>query len=99
MTRRGTGLGRAMLHAPWTLRLGQWSLFLLELTTPLLLVLRGRLRYLFVAVLLGFHLTTYLTLKIHFLPLVVCLAAFLPLENLPVAVGRERREPVGTTTG
>lgn len=95
MTRRGTDLGRAMLGWPWTLRLGQWSLFGLEVATPLLLVLRGRLRYGFVAVLLGFHLATYLTLKIHFLPLVVCLLAFLPLENLltllvATAMARER---------
>lgn len=92
MTRRGTELGREMLHAPWTLRLGQWALFCLELSTPLLLVLRRRSRYLFVVLLLGFHLTTYLTLKIHFLPLVVCLPAFLPLERvLPAAARADER--------
>jgi hypothetical protein len=35
-----------------------------------------------VAAFAGFHLTTWLLIRIHFLPLVVCLAAFLPLERL-----------------
>jgi hypothetical protein len=82
MTRRGTGLGKLLLDPPWILTLSQFAIMGIELLTPLLLVLRGRARYLFVALLMGFHLSTYLTLKIHFLPLVICLLAFLPLEQM-----------------
>jgi hypothetical protein len=82
MTRRGTGLGRILLDPPWILTVSQFAIMTIELLSPLLLVFRGRPRYLFVVLLWGFHLSTYLTLKIHFLPLVVCLLAFLPLERL-----------------
>jgi hypothetical protein len=82
MTRRGTWLGRALLNPPWILWLGQWSLLLLETFSPLLLVLRDRRRYLLVAAFAGFHALTFAMLTIHFLPLVVCLLAFLPLERL-----------------
>ena len=90
MTRRGTDLGRLLIDPPWILIVGQFSIMVLEFLTPLLLVLRGRYRYAFVVLLWGFHLCTYLTLKIHFLPLVICLLAFLPLER---AVDRPTPEP------
>jgi hypothetical protein len=82
MTRRGTGLGRLLLDPPWILIAGQFGVMAIELLTPLLLVFRGRYRYAFVLLLGVFHLSTYLTLKIHFLPLVICLLAFLPLEQI-----------------
>ena len=82
MTRRGTGLGRMLIDPPWILIIGQFAVMALELLTPLLMVLRGRYRYAFVVLLWSFHLGTYLTLKIHFLPLVICLLAFLPLERI-----------------
>jgi hypothetical protein len=82
MTRRGTGLGRAMLDPPWILTASQFLIFTIETLSPIILFVRGRLRYLMVVGLWAFHLSTYLTLKIHFLPLVVCLLAFLPLERV-----------------
>jgi hypothetical protein len=91
MTRRGTGLGRMMLDPPWLLTVSQFMIMAVELLTPLLLVFRGRARYLFFLLLCCFHLSTYLTLKIHFLPLVVCLLAFLPLERVLGRVGPSRR--------
>lgn len=89
MTRRGTGLGRALLDPPWILRAGQWGVLLIETLSPLLVVLRGRWRYLLVAAFVGFHALTFAMLTIHFLPLVVCLLAFLPLERLVPAADRE----------
>jgi hypothetical protein len=86
VTRRGTGLGHLFLNPPWVLTLAQIGIFTMELSTPLLLVFQGRFlryRYAFVGLLLFFHLSTWLTIRIHFLPLVVCLLAFLPLEKLP----------------
>jgi hypothetical protein len=95
MTRRGTDLGKLMLDPPWILIASQFAIMAIELLTPLLLVLRGRFRYVFVVLLLGFHLGTYLTLEIHFLPLVVCLLAFLPLELL---VRRQSTRGVNSVT-
>lgn len=86
VTRRGTGLGDLFLNPPWILTLAQIGIFAMELSSVLLLVLQGRFlryRYAFVALLMFFHLSTWLTIRIHFLPLVVCLLAFLPLEKLP----------------
>ena len=82
IVRRGTALGDELLRFPALLRGLQWSLLVLELASPLLLLLRHRWRWLAVLGFAGFHLTTYAILKIHFLPLVVCLLAFLPLERL-----------------
>lgn len=94
MSRRGTPLGSALLHAPWLLHVFQWGVFCAEMASPLLLFgLRGRFRYAGVVFFLGFHLATELCLSIHFLPLVVCLLAFLPLERLESL--RPRRREVG----
>jgi hypothetical protein len=83
MTRRGTPIGRALLDPPWILQAAQWSVLLIELLAPvLLLATRGRWRYWAIALFAGFHLVTFATLTIHFLPLVICLLAFLPLERL-----------------
>lgn len=81
--RRGTHLADLMLTQPWLVKASQWALFLAEALSPALLVVRPRLRYLGVAAFGLFHLTTWLLIEIHFLPLVVCLLAFLPLERLP----------------
>jgi hypothetical protein len=82
MTRRGTGLGRMLLDPPWILTASQFLIIGVELLSPLLLVFRRRLRYLMVAGFCLFHLSTWLTLRIDFLALVICLLAFLPLERL-----------------
>jgi hypothetical protein len=46
------------------------------------LFLRGRLLYLAVASMLVFHAVSYATIEISFLPHVLCVLAFLPLERL-----------------
>ena len=81
--RRGTALARPLLDYPWILHAAQWGIVVMELLSPVVLILRrDRLRYAFVGLLLSFHLVTYLTIRIIFLPHVVCLAAFLPLERV-----------------
>jgi hypothetical protein len=85
MSRRGTGLGRMLMDPPWILTVSQFAIMTIEFLSPALLILRGRARYAYVVALWGFHLGTYLTLRIHFLPLVVCLLAFLPLEQVAPA--------------
>jgi Vitamin K-dependent gamma-carboxylase len=94
--RRGTGLAQLMLQWPWLVSASQWALLALETLSPVLLFVRGRLLYAAVALFAGFHLTTYLLIRIHFLPLVVCLGAFLPVERLvrrrvPAPAAAERR--------
>ncbi len=81
--RRGTDLAQWTLDHPGVLRTFQWLLLLLELAAPLLLVVRReRTRYALVASLIAFHVITYLAISIIFLPHVVALTAFLPLERL-----------------
>jgi hypothetical protein len=82
IVRRGTSIGDLLLNTPWLLRLSQWGLLTLEFASPLLLLARYRLRWLALVAFGLFHLVTYLVLTIHFLPLVVCLLAFLPVERL-----------------
>lgn len=79
--RRGTGLADLMLNAPWMVRASQWTLLAAETLSPLLLFVRTRLVYAGVAFFAAFHLATWLLIRIHFLPVVVCLGAFLPIER------------------
>lgn len=88
VTRRGTALATPLLNVPWLLTLAQFGLFALELSTPVVLFLRGRLRYAFVGVLVSFHLVTWVTIRINFVALMICLLAFLPLEKLIPARAR-----------
>lgn len=83
LSRRGTQLGDALLAYPRLLVASQWGLLVLELLTPFVLFVRGRALALWLGALAAFHLTTYAAIEIHFLPTVVCLLAFLPLERLP----------------
>jgi hypothetical protein len=93
VARRGTTIGEQLLDHPRILQASQFGLVLLELSTPLLLFVRQRWRTIGVLGLLVFHLTTWLTIRIHFLPLVVCLAALLPLERLAVRVTQRAPKP------
>ena len=80
--RRGTDLVDWMVQYPWTLRVSQWAMLLLELAAPLLLLVkRERTVWLVIGALYAFHLMTYAALGIIFLPHLVALAAFLPLER------------------
>lgn len=81
--RKGTDLSRPLLDHYEVLRASQWGLIAFELLSPVILFLRReRWRVLAVVVLVGFHVVTWLMVRIIFLPHVVCLAAFLPLERL-----------------
>lgn len=82
LSRRGTFLSDWLIDLPWLTYLMQWVVFIAELLSPVMLWLRGRALYLAVLFWLGFHVATYLLLSIHFMPTVVCLLAFLPLERL-----------------
>jgi hypothetical protein len=82
LTRRPNGIGPWVGSHPALTHALQWVVLVAESCSPVLLWLRGRALYAALAFWGGFHLSTYVMLKIHFLPLVVCLLSFLPLERL-----------------
>lgn len=80
--RRSTPLGELLLEVPGLLQVAQWGLVAMELAAPVLLVLTGRRLYAVLAGYVLFHLGTFAVISILFLPHLVCLLAFLPLERL-----------------
>lgn len=80
--RRGTILGDLLLALPWVLIVAQVGIVAFELLSPLLFVLRGRWRYAAVGVFYSFHLVTFATITISFMPHLVAMASFLPLERI-----------------
>ena len=82
LTRRPNGIGPWVGSHPALTHALQWIVLVAEFCSPVLLWLRGRALYAGLLFWAGFHLSTYVMLKIHFLPLVVCLLAFLPLERV-----------------
>lgn len=99
LTRRPHGIGPWVGSHPFLTHALQWTVLVAEFLSPIMLWLRGRVLYSALLFWAGFHLSTYVMLKIHFLPLVVCLLAFLPLERLGsvrdrLALVRSRRAGV-----
>jgi hypothetical protein len=92
--RRGTEFIDWILEYPWLLRISQWMLLIAEFLSPIVLFLHGKALLLAVGFFLSFHLVTYLSLGIHFLPTVICWLAFFPLERLVPPV--RRRQPAPT---
>lgn len=84
IVRRGTMFADPLLDYPQLLHAMQAGILAFELTSPLLLA-KGRIGRVYLAAAFGFHLVSFVGVTIHFLPQVVCLLAFLPLE---VAVKR-----------
>ena len=82
LTRRPNGIGPWVGSHPALTHTLQWVVLVAEFSSPVLLWLRGRALGAALLFWAGFHLSTYLMLRIHFLPLVVCLLSFLPLERL-----------------
>jgi hypothetical protein len=79
--RRGTMFGDLLAHQPWTLHVGQYLLVGAELSSPLLLA-RGRTGRIAVGVAFAFHAVVFATIGISFLPHLIAMASFLPLERL-----------------
>jgi hypothetical protein len=96
LLRRQTPLGTHLLHHPTLVHLSQWGGIIAEFCSPVVLFLRGRWVYLAVVGMLTFHLYSQLTLRISFLPHVLCVLSFLPLELIGVAALRILRwRPIG----
>jgi len=80
--RRGTMFADPLLQMPWTLQLTQWFIIAVEFASPALLFVRPKIQQYAVTFLVAFHIMTFLMIRIIFMPHVVCLAAFLPLERV-----------------
>lgn len=89
LLRRGNDWALPLLDYPTVLLVAQWGTVLMELAAPALLLLTGRSRYLFVAGLVGFHLATFAFVSIIFLPHLVAMTAFVPLERLSRALSSD----------
>lgn len=87
VVRRGTELTAPLLDRPYLLRAAQYGIVAFEVTSPLMLV-RGYIGRIYVGLAALFQLVVYATIRLTFLPHVVCLLAFVPLERI---VYRRRR--------
>jgi hypothetical protein len=87
VVRRGTWLADPLIDMPWVLHVTQYGIIALELASPL--VFWRRARTFLLATFAAFHAVTFAMLTIIFLPHVMCLSSFLPLERLrlPAFVG------------
>jgi hypothetical protein len=84
VVRRGTWLSTPLLDHTWVLHAFQYVLIGVELLVSPLLLVRwrdGRTTMLLVVGFLLFHVMTFLTISIVFLPHCVALLALLPLER------------------
>ena len=94
LMRRGAEWSKPFLEMPGLLIAAQWATLAFEFLSPIALFVKGKWLYGVVVFFLLFHLMTYIALGIHFLPTVICWAAFLPLEKLVPArfvAGRRAR--------
>ncbi|MBK5228067.1 MAG: hypothetical protein JJE05_06120, partial [Actinobacteria bacterium] len=78
---RGTGLAEPLLDHPWILHITQYLIVTFESLSPLMLA-GGRIGRTMLVAALIFHAITFSTISIIFLPHIMCLLAFLPLERL-----------------
>ncbi|MEO8323467.1 MAG: MFS transporter permease [Actinomycetota bacterium] len=78
---RGTVLAEPLLDHPWILHVTQYLIVGFELLSPALLI-RGRIGMTMLVAALVFHIITFSTISIIFLPHIMCLLSFLPLERL-----------------
>ena len=90
LLRRGTALGLPLTHVPGLLVAAQCGIVAFELLSPLVFVVRPRLRYAMVAGFYLFHLSVFATITISFIPQQVALLSFLPLERIPEGLRRLR---------
>jgi hypothetical protein len=80
--RRGTPLSDWTLEVPWLLTAAQWMMLILELASPLILLVRSdRARIALVLFLIGFHVMVFAGVTIIFLPHCIAILSILPWER------------------
>jgi len=80
--RRGTGLADLIATVPGLLIVSQFGILAFELLSPLVFVVPSRWRAAAVGFFYLFHLATFATITISFMPHLVAMASFLPLEKV-----------------
>jgi hypothetical protein len=90
--RRGTELADLIAGVPYLLILAQLGILVFELASPLIFVLPQRFRIWAVAFFYAFHLVTFATITISFMPHLIALASFLPLEKGRLVFRRHGQE-------
>jgi len=95
--RRGTVVADPLIAYPVLLIGAQYLIVAFELASPLMLM-KGRLGRILWWTAIAFHAGVYATLRLSFIPHLVCLLAFLPLERLRRAgpspeIGADMRKP------
>jgi hypothetical protein len=93
--RRGTPLSDWTLEVPWLLTAAQWMMLILELASPLILLVRSdRARIALVLFLIGFHVMVFAGVTIIFLPHCIAILSILPWERWTARFeGKELRAP------
>lgn len=92
--RRGTVLATWMLKVPGIFILVQIGIMIFELLSPVVFMVNERLRLWVVAFFYSFHVVVFLSVTIAFVPHLIALASFLPLEKPVQAIMRARgRDP------
>lgn len=86
--RRGTDLADLIAQVPHLLVVAQAGIILFELASPLIFVVPRRFRPWVVAFFYSFHLVTFATITISFLPHLIAMTSFLPLEKFGFVVRR-----------
>ncbi len=83
VVRRGTSISDWTLHVPHLLQAMQWLIVAFELCGPVVLFVRSkRVQYFIIAIFYGFHLMVFGAVTIIFLPHLVAMTSFLPLERV-----------------
>ena len=90
--RRPTFISEPLLDHVWLLQASQYLIVAFELSSPLLLA-RGKLRRAFLVGAVLFHAVTFSMIGIIFLPHVMCLLSFVPLERVDPRVVTVRLRP------
>jgi hypothetical protein len=89
--RRGTPLADLIASVPGLLIVSQFGIMTFELLSPLVFAVPRRLRGWVVAFFYTFHLMTFATITISFMPHLVAMTSFLPLEKVRPIVWLRRR--------
>ena len=89
--RRPSPLNELFLEQAALLRAFQWGALALEILAPVVFLVKAHRRWLVVLFFVGFHLSTFALLGIHFLPTMVCWSAFLPWEQYAEWLGARPR--------
>ncbi|HWB35555.1 MAG TPA: HTTM domain-containing protein, partial [Rugosimonospora sp.] len=90
--RRGTIITHPLAAHPWMLVASQFGIVAFELASPVVFLVRPRIRYAVVACFYAFHLMVFATITISFAPHQAAMSSFLPLEKVrPVEWVRARR--------